>query len=55
MVTHEPSVAVWADRAIVMKDGQVLTEFETRDFKDAHSLAAHYQDIVQPDPDEVLL
>ncbi len=47
IVTHEPAVAVWAERVVVMKDGRVLTEFATRDFSDAHSLAAHYQDVVQ--------
>lgn len=46
MVTHEPAVARWANRVIVMKDGQVLTEFATADFNNAHALAAHYQDIV---------
>jgi putative ABC transport system ATP-binding protein len=46
VVTHEPAVAVWAERIVVLKDGQTLTEFPTADFRDAHSLAAHYQDIV---------
>ncbi|WP_422929589.1 ABC transporter ATP-binding protein [Singulisphaera sp. PoT] len=46
VVTHEPSVAVWAERVVVMKDGHVLSEFRTADFKDAQSLAAHYQDVV---------
>lgn len=53
MVTHEPAVALWAQRVIVMKDGRVLTEFAVRDFADAHSLAAHYQDVVQADFGEV--
>jgi putative ABC transport system ATP-binding protein len=43
-VTHEPTVAVWAQRVVVMKDGQVLTEFATHDFHDAHSLAASTTD-----------
>lgn len=47
VVTHEPAVAVWTERVVVMRDGCVLTEFATRDFHDAHSLAAHYQDIVR--------
>jgi putative ABC transport system ATP-binding protein len=47
VVTHEPSVAVWAQRVVVMKDGNLLTEFETSEFGDAHSLAAHYQDVVK--------
>ena len=45
-MTHEPTVAVWAKRIVVLKDGQALTEFGTADFRDAHSLAAHYQDVV---------
>jgi putative ABC transport system ATP-binding protein len=49
VVTHEPAVAIWAERVIVMKDGRVLTEFKTKDFSDAHSLAAYYQDVVNAD------
>jgi putative ABC transport system ATP-binding protein len=45
-VTHEPAVAVWGDRIIVLKDGCILTEFPTEQFRDLHELAAHYQDIV---------
>jgi putative ABC transport system ATP-binding protein len=37
---------VWAERIVVLKDGRTLTEFPTANFHDAHSLAAHYQDIV---------
>ncbi len=50
MVTHEPNVAVWAERVLVMKDGGFLTEFRTSEFKDAHSLAVHYQDVVNTVP-----
>jgi putative ABC transport system ATP-binding protein len=46
VVTHEPTVAVWAERIVVLKDGQTLTEFPTAEFHDAHCRAAHYQDIV---------
>jgi len=46
VVTHEPAVAVWAERIIVLKDGQVLTDFQTESFHDVHALAAHYQDVV---------
>lgn len=46
VVTHEPAVAVWAQRVVVLKDGQTLTEFSTAEFPDAHSLAAQYQDVV---------
>jgi putative ABC transport system ATP-binding protein len=53
VVTHEPAVAVWAKRVVVMKDGCVLTEFQTNEFRDAHSLAAHYQDVVNAGSTEV--
>ncbi len=46
VVTHEPAVAVWAQRIVVLKDGRTLTEFKTSDFRDVHRLAAHYQDVV---------
>ena len=46
VVTHEPAVAVWAERIVVLKDGRVLTEFPTEQFRDVHTLAAHYQDAV---------
>jgi len=50
VVTHEPAVAVWAERIIVLKDGCVLTEFLTGQFRDLHELAAHYQDAVGATP-----
>lgn len=46
VVTHEPAVAVWANRIVVLKDGQVLAEFPAADFHDPHSLATLYHDIV---------
>lgn len=46
VVTHEPAVAAWASRVVVMKDGRILTEFGTQEFADPHALAAHYQDVV---------
>jgi putative ABC transport system ATP-binding protein len=46
MVTHEPTVARWAQRIVVLRDGRLISEFPTSAFSDAHSLAAHYQDIV---------
>lgn len=52
VVTHEPAVAAWAGRVAVVKDGCILTEFETSEFRDAHALAAHYQDIVNAQPAE---
>jgi len=46
VVTHEPAVARWARRVVVMKDGSVLTEFQTAEFHSSQALAANYQDIV---------
>ncbi len=46
VVTHEPTVAIWAQRIVVLKDGRILTEFKTAEYPDLLSLAAHYQDIV---------
>ena len=46
LVTHEPAVAAWAQRVVVMKDGRILTQFGTGEFNDAQTLAAHYQDVV---------
>ncbi|TWU10927.1 ABC transporter ATP-binding protein [Allorhodopirellula heiligendammensis] len=46
MVTHEPSVAAWADRVVVLKDGQVLQQFATSAHADPQSLAAYYQQVV---------
>ena len=48
VVTHEPTVAMWAERIVVLKDGRILSEFPTSDFEDAHALAAHYHEIVGP-------
>ncbi len=46
LVTHEPTVAIWADRIVVLKDGRIVHEFATSDCRDPHRLAARYQDIV---------
>lgn len=46
VVTHEPAVALWADRVVVLKDGRKLTEFETDGFKDAQALATLYHEVL---------
>lgn len=54
LVTHEPTVAAWASRVAVVQDGRILNEFPTSEFRDAHALAAHYQDIISaPAAEEV--
>jgi putative ABC transport system ATP-binding protein len=45
LVTHEPAVAVWAQRVIVLRDGKILTHFNGGDFPDAYLLAAQYHDV----------
>ncbi|PQO25562.1 peptide ABC transporter ATP-binding protein [Blastopirellula marina] len=46
MVTHEPAVAAWAGRVVVMKDGAVCSDWNADQFPDAQSLALRYQEIV---------
>ncbi len=47
IVTHEPAVALAADRVLVLRDGCVVGGFETAEFPDAQGLAARYQDILR--------
>lgn len=49
IVTHEPAVAIWAKRIVILSDGGLLADLETSSFKDAHELAAKYQEIVRKD------
>ncbi|MFI4875929.1 MAG: ABC transporter ATP-binding protein [Blastopirellula sp. JB062] len=46
VVTHEPAVAAWAGRIVVMKDGAICTEWTAGENQDPHELAGRYQDIV---------
>ncbi|EGF26440.1 ABC transporter ATP-binding protein [Rhodopirellula baltica] len=54
MVTHEPSVAIWADSVVVLKDGQIVNQFLTNECTDAQSLAARYQQVVSIGGQEML-
>ena len=45
MVTHEPHVAVFADRVVILKDGRIIGDFETGG-ADATEVAHRYQEIV---------
>jgi putative ABC transport system ATP-binding protein len=47
VVTHEPAVAIWARRVVMLKDGRNLVEFNTNELGDAQSLAARYLDVVR--------
>ncbi|MEW4561463.1 ABC transporter ATP-binding protein [Bremerella sp. JC770] len=46
MVTHEPAVAAWAGRVVVMKDGVICSDFGADQFPDSQSLSIRYQEIV---------
>ncbi len=47
LVTHEPAVAVWARRVVVLRDGEIAADLPTSEFADAAALAARYQEIVR--------
>jgi putative ABC transport system ATP-binding protein len=44
MVTHEPSVATFAQEVAVIKDGKLVDRFSTIGLQDSHQLALRYQD-----------
>ncbi|MFV0444621.1 MAG: ABC transporter ATP-binding protein [Planctomycetaceae bacterium] len=46
VVTHEPEVAMWSDRVLVLKDGGIVTDFRTTDFSTAQELAGHYHELL---------
>ena len=46
VVTHEPAVATWAGRVIVLKDGRNLAELRPAELGGAQGLAARYQELV---------
>ena len=47
VVTHEPAVAIWARRVVVLRDGKIVCDAPTSDFKDAGELAGYYQEIAR--------
>jgi putative ABC transport system ATP-binding protein len=46
IVTHEPHVAMWADRVVVLKDGRNLAEFATDGGHDPQAVARRYQQVL---------
>lgn len=43
VVTHEPAVAMWADRVVVLRDGVDIARFETDGEHDPQALTVAYQ------------
>lgn len=54
VVTHEPEVAMWADRIVILRDGQLLSELYTAEFANAQALAAAYHDLVGTSEEQVM-
>ncbi|MDO5552227.1 MAG: ABC transporter ATP-binding protein [Planctomycetia bacterium] len=52
LVTHEPGVAIFAKRVIVLHDGRLLADWQTSQFRDAHDLAATYQELAAQTDEE---
>lgn len=46
IVTHEPAVAIWARRVVILKDGRNLAEIATAGLESSQALAARYQEAV---------
>jgi putative ABC transport system ATP-binding protein len=46
MVTHEASVALWAKKVMVMRDGSILDSFSTEGMKDPRDLEERYQEVL---------
>ncbi|MBI1348680.1 ATP-binding cassette domain-containing protein [bacterium] len=54
MVTHEPHVAMWADRVVVLKDGKQLAAFTNSQLHDPQEVATNYQQALRPAAEYVL-
>lgn len=46
VVTHEPAVAAWADRIVILRDGQLVEQLPSPGPAHAQSLAAQYLAVV---------
>lgn len=52
LVTHDPAVAVWADRLLILRDGRIIEDVATSQFSTAEELAVFYQRKVSPGSNE---
>ncbi|MEW4561465.1 ABC transporter ATP-binding protein [Bremerella sp. JC770] len=46
-VTHEPNVAMWADRVVVMQDGKNIAEFAPDGSRNPQEVAMQYQSLLR--------
>lgn len=53
LVTHEPEVAMWADRIVILKDGRLLSELHTSDFSNPQELSSRYHELVDLNHDKL--
>ena len=47
LVTHEPEVAMWSDRVVILKDGHYLAELQVSDFQSAQDLSQRYHQLIE--------
>ncbi len=46
LVTHAPDVAMWAERVVILKDGQIVDDVPTSRFSCPADLSAHYERVL---------
>ena len=46
-VTHDPGVAMWAHRVMILKDGRIVETLTPSDFSSARELGTRFQDILE--------
>lgn len=53
VVTHDPAVAIWADRIIVLRDGVIVKELLPRDFSSPRELGLQFLDLMSTRHQEI--
>ena len=47
LVTHEPAVAAWAKRIVILRDGRIVSDLQSSEFSNPAQLASFYQEIAR--------